>query len=134
MYVLFIVLNNGHGQYVREIIEQMRKLGVKGATIIDSMGSGRYQQSGFGDIPLIGGLMNSLNVGIVQNKTIFSVMESREQVEEVANAVEEILGGNMEVPGTGIMFSFPIEMVRGGKISTELKKKKLRDQIGYKTE
>ena len=132
MYVLFIVLNGG--QFVREIVEQMKQMGVKGATIIDTMGSGRYQQSGFGDFPLIGGLMSSLNIGIVQNKTIFSVMESREQVDAVVDAVEELLGGNMEVPGTGIMFSFPVEVVRGGKISTEIKRKKVRDQEGYKTE
>ncbi len=132
MYVLFIVLNGG--QFVREIVEQMKQMGVKGATIIDTMGSGRYQQSGFGEFPLIGGLMNSLNIGIVQNKTIFSVMESREQVDAVVDAVEELLGGNMEVPGTGIMFSFPVEVVRGGKISTEIKRKKIRDQEGYKTE
>lgn len=119
MYVLFIVLNSG--EYVREIIDVMQHLGVKGATILDSMGSGRYQQSSLGDMPLIGGLMNTLNVGIVTNKTIFSVMESREQVEEVADAVEKLLGGNMSKPGTGIMFTLPVEMVRGGKISSEIK-------------
>lgn len=78
--------------------------------------------------------MNSLNMGIVNNKTIFSVMETRDQVDQVADAVEEILGGNMETAGTGIMFSFPVEMVRGGKISMELKRKKQRDQSGYRTE
>ncbi len=133
MYVLFIVLNTS--EHVREIVEKMRELGVKGATIIDSMGSGRYkQQTSFGDIPLISGLMNNFNIGIVHNKTIFSVMENRDQVDEVVNAVEDIMGGDMEVPGTGIMFSFPVEVVRGGKISTDIKKKKVRDQQGYKTE
>lgn len=132
MYVLFIVLNNG--QYVSEIIETMKNLGVKGATIIDTMGSGRYQQSSFGDLPLISGLMSSFKIGIVHNKTIFSVMENREQVDQVVDAVENIMGGDMEVPGTGIMFSFPVEVVRGGKVSTDIKKKKSRDQQGYRTE
>lgn len=132
MHVLFIVLNQC--QDIRDILDKMKEMGVKGATVIDSMGAGRYERSDYGNIPLIGGLMNSLNVGIVHNKTVFTVLESREQVEAVADAVEEILGGDMTVPGTGIMFSFPLDMVRGGKISKESRKRKKRDHEGYTTE
>lgn len=119
MHVLFITLNDG--RCIKEILNRMKALGVKGATIIDTMGSGRYIESGFGEMPLIGGFMNTLNLGIVHNKTIFSVMESTEMVKKVADAVEEILGGDMEIPGTGIMFSFPVGMVRGGKINWDIK-------------
>lgn len=105
----------------------MRALGVKGATILDSMGSSKYSQENIQNMPRIGGLMRSLHLGVVQNKTIFSVIESKELVEKVADEVEEIIGGSLQKPGTGIMFSVPINMVRGGIINTD--KKQNNDDI-----
>ncbi|WZL73593.1 P-II family nitrogen regulator [Clostridiaceae bacterium 35-E11] len=125
MYVLFIVINDA--QHVKKILPRMRELGVKGATVIDTMGAGRYEESALEGMPIIGGLMSSLNLGIVHNKTIFSVMESEKQVAQVADAVEEILGGNMGRPGTGIMFSFPVNMVRGGMFPTNIINKEKPD-------
>jgi nitrogen regulatory protein PII len=126
MYALFIVVNNGKN--VKEILKEMKKVGITGATIIDSMGSGRYEELGFPDFPLIGGLAglaDRMNLKMVYNKTIFCVMESMEKVEQVADRVEEILGGDMSIPGTGIMFSFPLNMVRGEL--TVFKKKNKED-------
>lgn len=123
MYVLFIVLNNPHK--ANGVLNVMREQGVKGATIMDSIGSGRYsQEHGESSGPKIGGsLFGSLNSDIVRNKTIFSVIENKELVKKVMDAVEQELGGDMEKPGTGIMFSMPLDMVRGGKISYDINNK-----------
>lgn len=122
MHVLFIVLNDPHK--IRDVLVAMRKKGIKGATVIDSIGSGKLSDSAHDGGPKVGGLMSYLQSGIIDNKTIFSVLENIEKVEEVADAVEDALGGTMNELGKGIMFSFPVDMVRGGKISVDTDEKK----------
>lgn len=58
MYALFIVLNEV--EYLPDILYKIRQLGIRGATVIDSMGSRAIEEKSRYDIPLIGGFMKSL--------------------------------------------------------------------------
>ncbi|NLK97402.1 hypothetical protein [Defluviitalea saccharophila] len=114
MYALFIVLNEV--EYLSDILYKIRQLGIRGATVIDSMGSRSIEEKSKYGIPLIGGFMKSLEGGVQSNKTIFSVIEREEQVELVMEHVEKILGGDMQKPNKGIMFVLPVTHLRGGEL------------------
>lgn len=117
VYVLFIVLNEP--EYLSEILFKMRQLGLRGATVIDSMGSTELVRDIY-RMPVIGGLMKSIDGDTKYNKTIFSVIEREEQVERVMNNIEKILGGDMKKPNKGIMFVLPVTHIRGGELERHI--------------
>ncbi|QUI21933.1 hypothetical protein HZI73_06285 [Vallitalea pronyensis] len=117
MYVLFIVLNET--EYLSEVLFKMKQLGIRGATIIDSMGATAINKDIY-NIPVIGGLMKSIDGDVQYNKTIFSVIEREEQVELAMNHIEKILGGDMKRPNKGIMFVLPVTHMRGGELERHI--------------
>lgn len=130
MYVLFAVINKN--EMVMPVIKRLRELGIRGATVLDSMGAGRYVDRG-GLEPFIAGFRRTSS-NITHNKTIFSVIETKEQVERAAEEIEKLLGGDMTVPGTGIIFSFPVDMVKGGDLTRHINSRQERDRNEYVTE
>lgn len=129
MYVLFVVLNEP--EYLSEVLYQMKKLRLRGATIIDSMGASAISKDMY-NIPVIGGLMKSIDGDTHYNKTIFSVIEREEQVEAAMEAIEAIVGGDMKKPNKGIMFVLPVTHMRGGELDRHIESrefKKLKEQF-----
>ena len=120
MYVLFVVLNKT--ECLSEILRKMKEIGITGATIVDSVGAGRLRRSIGKEIPLIAGLMKALDTDIANNKTLFTVVESRQKLDSVMDEREKICGGDMSKPDTGIMFEVPVAATRGGSISRVNKK------------
>lgn len=106
MKLLFIILNKE--EFLDEVLEAFLELGLKGATIIDSVGMGRILAY---EIPIFAGLRSLLPGNRPFNKTILTLVEE-EKVEDVVAAVEQIVGP-LEKPGTGIAFSVPVDFVKG---------------------
>lgn len=131
MYALFAVINKK--EMVRPVIKRLREIGIRGATVIESTGAGRYARRE-NHIPLIGGLRYIDGTDITHNATVFSVIETREQVEQAADEIEKLLGGDMTVPGTGIIFSVPVDLVRGGDLTRYIKAREERNKNQYVTE
>ncbi|MFP4697458.1 MAG: P-II family nitrogen regulator [Eubacteriales bacterium] len=128
MYVLFVVLNET--EYLSEILYKMKQLGIRGATVIDSMGATSVNK-GIYNIPVIGGFMKSIDRDSKINKTIFSVIEREKQVDRVMEHIEKILGGDMKKPNKGIMFVLPVSHFRGGELHRHIESrenKKLLEQ------
>jgi len=117
MYVLFIVLNEP--EYLPKVLYTMKRLGIRGATVIDSMGASSINKDIY-NIPVFGGLMKSLDGDTKYNKTIFSVIEREEQVERTMQHIEKILGGDMKKPNKGIMFVLPVTHMRGGELNRHI--------------
>lgn len=117
VYVLFIVLNET--EYLPEVLFKMKQLGIRGATIIDSMGATAINKDIY-NIPVIGGLMKSIDGDVQYNKTVFSVIEREEQVDLVMNHIEKVLGGDMKRPNKGIMFVLPVTHMRGGELERHI--------------
>lgn len=117
MYVLFVVLNEP--EYLTDILYKMKQLGIRGATVIDSMGASSVTKDLY-NVPLIGGLMKSMDGDTHVNKTVFSVIEREEQVERVMQHIEEIIGGDMKKPNKGIMFVLPVTHLRGGELNRHI--------------
>jgi nitrogen regulatory protein PII len=117
VYVLFIVLNEP--EYLPEVLFKMKQLGIRGATVIDSMGATAINKDIY-SIPVIGGLMKTIDGDTQYNKTVFSVIEREEQVDCVMNHIEKILGGDMKRPNKGIMFVLPVTHMRGGELERHI--------------
>lgn len=117
MYVLFIVLNEP--EYLSEVLYTMKRIGIRGATVVESMGASAISKDIY-DIPLIGGLMKSLDGDTHFNKTIFSVIEREEQVECAMKHIEKIIGGDMKKANKGIMFVLPVTHMRGGELNRHI--------------
>ncbi|WP_113672004.1 hypothetical protein [Vallitalea guaymasensis] len=117
MYVLFIVLNEP--EYLPEVLFKMKQLGIRGATVIDSMGATAISKDIY-NIPVIGGFMKSIDGDTHYNKTVFSVIEREDQVELVMNHIERVIGGDMKKPNKGIMFVLPVTHMRGGELQRHI--------------
>jgi len=84
------------------------ELGITGATVIGSEGMGRLVDRG---LPVMAGLQSLIDRSRIQNTTVLSVLED----DQVETAVAMIAGicGDLERPGTGIVFTVPVTKVVG---------------------
>lgn len=115
MYALFIILNET--DYLDDILANFIEVGVRGATILESQGMASAILSNENrNIPIFGTLKAFLDTARPYNKTIFTVLDSKELVEKAVNVVKETLGEAAK-EGAGLMFSIPIGDVYplGGK-------------------
>ncbi len=112
MKMMIIVLNNE--DYLDDLLKTFQDFDVGGATIIASQGMNSVlhdlhpeQSSIFASIKVWTESLRS------ENKTIFLVIED-EKVEPLFEAVERVIG-SLDKPGTGIVFTIPVDHVRGFK-------------------
>lgn len=107
MKLLVFILNNE--EYLEEVLEAYIEAGVTGSTIIDSEGMGRFLTY---EVPLFAGFKEFMKGNKPYNKTILSVVRNEATIEKVTSLVDEIIGG-LENPGTGIMFTLPVDWASG---------------------
>lgn len=112
MKMMIIVLNNE--DYLDDLLKAFQDFDVGGATILSSQGMNSVlydlhpeQSSIFASIKVWTENLRS------ENKTIFLVVED-EKVESLFDAVERIIG-SLDKPGSGIVFTIPVDQVRGFK-------------------
>lgn len=106
MFALFIVMNKT--KYLDEILSNFVKVGVRGATIVDSQGMAGAMADADTMPPVFGGLLK----GVIENakpcnKTIITVLETQELVDQVVATVKQTLGNDAK-EGAGFMFSVPL--------------------------
>ena len=107
MKLLVFVLNNE--EYLEEVLEAYVEAGVTGATIIDSEGMGRFLTY---EVPLFAGFKEFMKGNKPYNKTIISVVRDEVVVGRVESLVDSIVG-DLDRPGTGIMFTLPVDWASG---------------------
>lgn len=106
MQLLVAVIN--HEERVDDILAGFVELGITGATVINSKGMGRVLSS---DVPIFAGLRSLSARSRPGNQTLFCVADD-EKVEAAIALIREICG-NLESPGTGIVFAVPVSRVVG---------------------
>lgn len=110
MKLLVFILHNDELQ--DDLLQSFLDSGIKGATILDSMGmAGALTSNGKNDIPIFGSLKLMLNQGNPSNKTIFVALEE-EQVPICINCIKDIVG-SLEKSNSGILFTLPIDYIEG---------------------
>ena len=107
MKLLVFVLNNE--EYLEEVLEAYVEAGVTGSTILDSEGMGRFLTY---EIPLFADFKEFMKGNKPYNKTILTVVRDETIIDKVKILVDGIVGG-LENPGTGIMFSLPVDWASG---------------------
>lgn len=94
---------------LEEVLEGFLEVGVTGATVIDTVGMGQILST---EVPIFAGFRTLFRGASTVNKTILSVIDEPTKVQEALDIIGEIFGG-LDQPGSGIVFTVPIENVRG---------------------
>lgn len=109
MKALFLILNKT--EKLNDVLEAYVKVGIKGATVVDSQGMGSALSES--NLPMFGGFLRTvLDNNRPFDKVIFSVVKDEEVLNDAIAAVEGILG-DMSKPGVGLMFVMPVDRVVG---------------------
>ncbi|HPE35826.1 MAG TPA: hypothetical protein PK625_01650 [Spirochaetales bacterium] len=107
MKLLVFVLNKE--EYMEDVLEAYVEAGVAGATILDSEGMGRFLAY---EVPIFADFKEFMKGNKPYNKTILSVIRNEAVVEKLKRLVDEVVGG-LDNPGTGIMFTIPVDWSTG---------------------
>lgn len=106
MKLLVLVLNDE--EKVDEVLLNLTKAGVRGATVIDSVGMGGILGV---KIPFFPKIKNVVQINKPDNKTIFTVINSDEVLRTAIDLLKRTL--QLDKPGTGFMFVVPVSEVYG---------------------
>ncbi len=107
MKLLVFVLNNE--DLLEEVLEAYVEAGVSGATLLDSEGMGRFLAY---EVPLFASFKEFMKGNKPYNKTILSVIKDEKVIARLKTLIDKIVGG-LDSPGTGIMFTVPVDWAAG---------------------
>ncbi len=105
--LLVVVLNKE--ELLDEVLSAYVEAGIEGATILDSEGMGRFLTF---EVPLFADFKQFMKGNKPYNKTIFSVVREEAAIGRLKKLLDSVLGGLSE-PGTGIMFTLPVDFAAG---------------------
>jgi hypothetical protein len=94
--------------FLDEVLEAFLELDIRGATVLDSVGMGRILAY---EVPIFAGLRSIIPGSRPYNKTIFTIIDE-DKLESLVAAVEQICG-DFSTPGMGVMFTVPVNFVKG---------------------
>lgn len=106
MKLLILILNKV--EKLEEVLEGFIEIGITGATVIESVGMGQMLSE---EVPIFAGLRFMFAGAKPHNKTIFSAIKD-EKEKPAIKLLQKILG-DLNDPGTGIVFTIPIERIEG---------------------
>ena len=111
MKLLVFVLNKT--EKLDEVLMELAKRNIKGATIIDSKGMARMLCNNHDEdeIPFLGSVKAFLNPEKEKSNVVLIVIED-EQLKEGISAIEFVVG-DLSNKDVGIVFSLPIDFVKG---------------------
>ena len=108
--VLLIV---GHMEQCFSVLDAWESLEVGGITILESTGLGTVKRSGLrDDLPLMPSLTNILKGREERHRTIFTVVDSEEKVEQLIEVTQTIIG-DLNNAHNGVLFVLPVSRVVG---------------------
>ncbi len=110
MELLVLVIDRG--DKLDSILSGFIELGVTGATIIESQGMVRELTKESASTPVFAGLQDLIANSRPQSSTVFSVIETREKLDAAIQMIKDKCG-DMTGPGTGILFTIPINRAVG---------------------
>lgn len=113
MKLLIFVLNKI--DKLDRLLKEFAKHDITGATVISSAGMAHELLKSNDETlsRIVGSLRKLLNPEDTQNKTIFMAIKE-EKVNEVIEVIESVIGG-LDQPNSGILFTLPIDFIKGIK-------------------
>jgi len=111
----YFVLHVLHDQEkLEELMDAWKGAGVKGITILQSIGMCQIQEEIIlrDDLPLLPTLNSLFETGETLNRTLFTVIEGDELLDKVIAQTEAVVG-DLNQPGTGILVVMPVVKALG---------------------
>ncbi|MDD3429695.1 MAG: hypothetical protein PHG02_06800 [Oscillospiraceae bacterium] len=108
MKLLVLILNKI--EVLEPLMEQFQDNDIHGATILNSTGMARAL-SHYADDNFLTGLRSLLDPDREENRTIFTVLKE-EQVAAAVAVIEKVVG-DLSKPDTAIVFTLPVDFVKG---------------------
>lgn len=108
MKLLVLILNDL--DKLEQLLQKFNDEKISGATIINSTGMARTLAE-IGDEALFGSLRHLLNMDRNENRTILMVLNENKVVNTVS-LIESVVG-DLNNPDTGIVFTLPLDFVKG---------------------
>ncbi|MFZ9704426.1 MAG: P-II family nitrogen regulator [Bacilli bacterium] len=110
MKLLMYVLS--HVEKLQTLLKEFNTAGISGATIIDSSGMGR-ELSERDEFSIFGSMRALIDQNNKTTKTLFMVVED-DEVKKVEKVIEKVIG-DLSKPDQGILFTVPLDYVKGYK-------------------
>ena len=110
MKLLMYVLS--HVEKLQTLLKEFNEAGISGATIIDSSGMGR-ELSERDEFSIFGSMRALIDQNNKTTKTLFMVVED-DEVKKVEKVIEKVIG-DLSKPDQGILFTLPLDYVKGYK-------------------
>ena len=107
MKLVVFVLNKE--ELLDDVLAAYVEAGINGATVLDSEGMGRYLSY---EVPLFADFKEFMKGNKPYNKTIISVVSDEEVIPQLKKLIDKITGG-LDLPGTGVLFTVPIDFAAG---------------------
>ncbi|MBN2875266.1 MAG: P-II family nitrogen regulator [Spirochaetales bacterium] len=107
MKLLVFILNQE--EFLEEVLEAYVEAGISGATILDSEGMGYFLAY---EVPLFADFKEFMKGNKPYNKTILSIVTDDSAITRLKDIIDEVVGG-LDKPGTGIMFTIPVDWAAG---------------------
>lgn len=107
MKLLVFILNRD--ELLEDVLTAYIEAGISGATILDSEGMGHFLTY---EIPLFADFRDFMKGNKPYNKTILSVVQDEHRIRVLEHLLDKICGG-LDDPGTGILFTVPVDYARG---------------------
>ena len=107
MKLIVFVLNKE--ELLDQVLQAYAEVGISGGTILDSEGMGRFLTF---EVPLFADFKEFMRGNKPYNKTIFSVVRDESVIPRLHAILDEICG-DLTGPGTGILFSIPVDWAVG---------------------
>ncbi|MCL2555946.1 MAG: P-II family nitrogen regulator [Firmicutes bacterium] len=112
MKALIFILNDA--DLLQPLLDELKNAGVRGCTIFDTSGMGRELAYKTPDAfsMIFGAGKKSMQQS--SSKTLMMVV-SEEKIPSILDAIERIVG-SLDEPGSGIAFTYSLDMVKGLKL------------------
>lgn len=110
MKLLILVLNKV--EKLDRLLKEFASQHISGATIINTTGMAQKLMHN-DDLNIIGSFRHLIDPKRGENKTIFMVIKE-EKLPQIIEVIESIVG-SLDEPDTGILFTTPIDFIRGYK-------------------
>jgi nitrogen regulatory protein P-II 1 len=95
------------------ILDAWESVGVSGITILESSGLGRIRKAALReDLPLMSTFSEILKHHETSHRTLFSVVEGQELVDQIIQVTQEAVG-DLEEEDNGFLFVLPVSQVHG---------------------
>ena len=127
MYALVIILNKI--EYLQGVLSTLKKSGIRGATILDGMGSKTNKEMQLNTTSFLASIVESLEQRGKSKKIVLSLVERKEQVETAMEAINQLVNSNNEGGCGAVMMTLPVNHMRGGELERHIIRREAKQKV-----